>query len=35
VSAHEERIAALEAAVTELRHELELLKARFDAGTDP
>jgi len=32
VSAHEERIAALEAAVSELRHELALLKARFDAG---
>jgi uncharacterized protein YceH (UPF0502 family) len=32
-SADAERIAALEAAVAELRHELELLKARFDPGT--
>jgi uncharacterized protein YceH (UPF0502 family) len=34
-SVHEERIAALEAAVAALRRELELLKARFDAGTIP
>jgi len=34
-SADAERIAALEAAVAELRHELELLKARFDSGTGP
>jgi len=32
-SADAERIATLEAAVAELRHELELLKARFDSGT--
>ena len=35
VSAYEERIAALEAAVAALRHELELLKASFDSGTGP
>jgi uncharacterized protein YceH (UPF0502 family) len=35
VSAHEERIAALETAVAELQQELELLKARFDSGTGP
>ena len=34
-SADAERIAALEAAVAALRHELELLKARFDSGTGP
>jgi uncharacterized protein YceH (UPF0502 family) len=33
-SADAERIATLEAAVAELRHELDLLKARFDSGTD-
>jgi hypothetical protein len=32
-SADAERIATLEAAVAELRHELELLKVRFDSGT--
>jgi uncharacterized protein YceH (UPF0502 family) len=32
-SADAERVATLEAAVAELRHELELLKARFDSGT--
>lgn len=32
-SADAERLAALETAVAELRHELELLKARFDSGT--
>jgi len=32
-SADAERIATLEATVAELRHELELLKARFDSGT--
>jgi uncharacterized protein YceH (UPF0502 family) len=32
-SADAERIATLEAAVAELRHELDLLKARFDSGT--
>ena len=35
VSADAERIAALEAAIADLRHELELLKARFDSGTAP
>jgi hypothetical protein len=35
ISAHEERIAALEAAVAELRNELELLKAHFNSGTSP
>jgi len=35
VSAHAERIAALETAVAELRQEFELLKARFDSGTGP
>ena len=34
-SADAERIAALEAAIADLRHELELLKARFDSGTGP
>ena len=34
-SADVERIAALEAAVAELRHELERLKARFDSETGP
>jgi uncharacterized protein YceH (UPF0502 family) len=34
-SAAEERIAALEAAVADLRHEIELLKARVDSGTGP
>jgi uncharacterized protein YceH (UPF0502 family) len=33
VSVDEERIAALEAAVAELRHEVGLLKARVDSGT--
>jgi len=33
VSVAEERIAALEAAVAELRHEVGLLKARVDCGT--
>jgi hypothetical protein len=32
-SADAERIATLEAAVAELRHEVNLLKARFDSGT--
>jgi hypothetical protein len=32
-SVEEERIAALEAAVAELRHEIEILKARVDSGT--
>jgi uncharacterized protein len=34
-SADADRIAALEAAVSELRHELELLKVRFESGTGP
>jgi uncharacterized protein YceH (UPF0502 family) len=33
VSVAEERIAAVEAAVAELRHEIELLKSRVDAAT--
>jgi uncharacterized protein YceH (UPF0502 family) len=32
-SVEEERIAALEAAVAELRHEIELLKSRVESGT--
>jgi uncharacterized protein YceH (UPF0502 family) len=35
VSAAGQRIAALEAAVAELRHEIALLKARIDSGTGP
>jgi len=35
VSAAEERISALEAAVAELRHEIDLLRARVDSGTGP
>jgi len=35
VSAAEERISALEAAVAELRHEINLLRARVDSGTGP
>ena len=34
-SADAERIAVLEAAVAELRHELEQLKTRFDPGIGP
>jgi len=34
-SAEMERIAALEAAVAELRSDLERLKSRFDCGTGP
>ena len=35
VSAAEERISALEAAVAELRHEIDLLRTRVDSGTGP
>jgi uncharacterized protein YceH (UPF0502 family) len=35
VSANDERIAALEAAVAELRHEIELLKTRVDSRAYP